>query len=201
MRGPPTLEVLGVPGSLRLHSFNRYLLKAAAARAPQGMSISVYEDLGAVPVFNEDLETAPGPEAVLRLRTAVARADALLIATPEYNQSLPGVVKNFIDWLSRSEPDVLAGKPVAILGATQGSWGTRLAQAAARQTLAACGALVMPLPHLYVAKAADKFDPKGNLVDEPTGAVLTQFLESFRLWIHAMHEPGSGKRPRCSPVQ
>jgi chromate reductase, NAD(P)H dehydrogenase (quinone) len=186
MRGPPTLEVLGVPGSLRRNSFNRYLLNAAAARAPQGMSISVYGDLGAVPVFNEDLETAPGPEAVLRLRTAVARADALLIATPEYNQSLPGVVKNFIDWLSRSEPDVLAGKPVAIFGATQGSWGTRLAQAAARQTLAACGALVMPLPHLYVAKAADKFDSMGNLVDEPTGALLTQFLESFRQWTHAM---------------
>jgi hypothetical protein len=94
MRGPPTLEVLGLPGSLRLHSLNRYLLTAAAARAPQGMSISVYDHLGAVPIFNEDLETAPGPEPVVRLRTAVARADALLIATPEYNQSLPGMVKN-----------------------------------------------------------------------------------------------------------
>jgi chromate reductase len=185
MRGRPTLEVLGLAGSLRLRSLNRYLLAAAAARAPQGMSISVYDDLGAVPMFNEDLETARGPEAVLRLRTAVARADALLIATPEYNQSLPAVVKNFIDWLSRSEPDVLAGKPVAIFGATQGSWGTRLAQAAIRQTLAACGALVMPLPQLYIARAADKVDSMGNLVDEPTGAALTQFLESFGQWIPA----------------
>jgi chromate reductase, NAD(P)H dehydrogenase (quinone) len=186
MRGPPTLQVLGIAGSLRAHSLNRNLLIAAAARAPQGMSISVYGGLDAVPMFNEDLEMAPGPEAVGRLRTAVAHADALLIATPEYNQSLPGVVKNFIDWLSRSEPDVLAGKPVAIFGATQGSWGTRLAQAAVRQTLAACGALVMPLPQLYVARAPDKFDSMGNLVDEPTGTALTQFLEAFSQWIHAM---------------
>jgi chromate reductase, NAD(P)H dehydrogenase (quinone) len=195
MSGASTFEVLGIPGSLRSQSFNGHLLKAAAARAPRGLSISVYRDLGSVPLFNEDLETGGGPEAVQRLRTAVAHADALLIATPEYNQSIPGVVKNFIDWLSRSEPDVLAGKPVAILGATQGSWGTRLAQAAVRQTLAACGALLMPLPHLYIARAADKFDADGQLVDEPTGASLTQFLESFGHWIQAMprHEPRERK--------
>jgi chromate reductase len=186
MSAASTFEVLGIPGSLRRQSFNRRLLKAAVARAPHGLSVSVYDDLGSVPLFNEDLEIGAGPEAVRRLRTAVVHADALLIATPEYNQSIPGVVKNFIDWLSRSEPDVLAGKPVAILGATAGSWGTRLAQAAARQTLAACGALLMPLPHLYIARAADKIDAEGHLVDEPTGASLTQFLESFRHWIHAM---------------
>jgi chromate reductase, NAD(P)H dehydrogenase (quinone) len=176
-------QVLAISGSLRRASFNTSLLRAMAARAPNGVSISVYEDLGAIPFFNEDLEANGGPEGVTRLRGAVARADAILIATPEYNQSMPGVVKNLVDWLSRSEPDVLAGKPLAIVGATAGSWGTRLAQAALRQTLTACGALIMPAPQVYLRGAGDLFDAEGSLTDEHTGAQLVSFLESFRQWI------------------
>lgn len=180
------IEVLAFAGSLRRASLNRALLKAAAARAPVGVSFSIYAELSSVPLFNEDLEVDGGPATVRRLRAAVARANALMIATPEYNQSMSGVVKNLIDWLSRGEPDVLSGKPAALLGATRGSWGTRLAQAAVRQTLTACGTVVMPAPQLYVASAADKLDAAGNVVDERTSALLAEFLESFKQWIHRM---------------
>jgi chromate reductase, NAD(P)H dehydrogenase (quinone) len=179
-------QVLAFSGSLRRASFNTSLLRAMAARAPKDISISIYPDLGAIPLFNEDLEADGGPESVTRIRTAIAKADAILIATPEYNQSLPGVVKNLVDWLSRSDPEVLAGKPVALVGATVGSWGTRLAQAALRQTLTACGALIMPAPQVYLRNAGTLFDLEGSLTDEPTGAQLTRFIESFRQWISAM---------------
>ncbi len=175
--------VLALSGSLRRDSHNRRLLNAARAYAEDVLSISIYDDLSAVPVFNEDLEADGGPSGVRSLGAAVARADALLIATPEYNQGIPGVVKNVIDWLSRGEPDLLAGKPVAILGATVGPWGTRLAQTGLRQALTACGALVMPTPQIYLRNAADAFDIDGNLIDEHTRASLTNFLTSFRRWI------------------
>jgi chromate reductase len=186
----PPFAVLSIAGSLRRNSFNRHLLNAAAARAPRDLSISIFAELGAVPLFNEDFESGGGPEPVQRLRDAVARADALLIATPEYNQSLPGVMKNIVDWLSRSEPDVLAGKPTAIFGATQGNWGTRLAQAALRQPLTACGALLMSAPQLYIGNVAGKIDGEGRLVDERTSASLAAFLESFTQWIRALRAQG-----------
>ena len=178
-----TFEALGIAGSLRRDSFNRRLLQAAAKLTPPGLSLPVYDDLGSVPLFNEDLEAGGQPEGVARLYAAVVRADGVLIATPEYNQSIPAVTKNVVDWLSRGDPDALAGKPIAIMGATPGAWGTRLSQAALRQTLAACGALVMPAPHLYVRSAAELFDPEGNLKDERTSASLKRFLESFERWI------------------
>jgi chromate reductase, NAD(P)H dehydrogenase (quinone) len=176
-------NVLALPGSLRRDSHNRRLLSSARAHARDAFSISIYDDLSTVPMFNEDLEADGGPGGVRRLGAAVACADALLIATPEYNQGIPGVVKNVLDWLSRGEPDPLAGKPVGILGATIGPWGTRLAQAALRQALTACGALVMPTPQIYLRHAADAFDSEGNLIDESTRAALTSFLASFRQWI------------------
>src|ERR687886_1113837 len=107
------------------------MLGAAAGCAPPAMSVELFDSLAAVPLFDEDLEqaTAGGPDAVRRLRARVAAADGLLIATPEYNQSMPGVLKNAIDWLSRPPDEMLARKPIAIIGASGGSWGTRLAQA------------------------------------------------------------------------
>lgn len=176
-------SVLALSGSLRRDSLNRRLLSSARAHAERELSISIYDDLSTVPVFNEDLEAGGGPSSVRRLGAALARADALLISTPEYNQGVPGVVKNLVDWLSRGEPDPLAGKPIAVLGATLGPWGTRLAQAGLRQTLTACGALVMPTPQIYLRNAADAFDGDGNLIDEHTRASLTRFLASFRQWI------------------
>ena len=111
-------KVLGVAASLRKGSINGHLLSALAERAPDGLVVAVHDDLQSIPVFSEDLEDDGGPDGVHRLRTAVARAEGLLIVTPEYNQAIPGVTKNLVDWMSRGEPKVLARKPVAIAGAT-----------------------------------------------------------------------------------
>ena len=165
-------HVLALPGSIRRASYNRLLLAAGAGCAPAGMTVSLFEDLSSIPPFSEDLEADEVlPAAVRRLRSEVESAGGLVIATPEYNQSIPGVLKNAIDWLSRSE-EVLAGKPVAVIGATAGRWGTRLAQAALRQVLHATGSLVMPGPAMYVPDAGRVFDSAGHLVDRPTREAL-----------------------------
>ncbi|MFP3943284.1 MAG: NADPH-dependent FMN reductase [Alphaproteobacteria bacterium] len=184
--GPRSLKVLAIPGSLRRQSFNRRLAYAAAAVAPSGLSVSIHEDLDSVPLFNEDLEAAGVPDGVAQLVAAVAQADGVLLATPEYNQSVPGVVKNMVDWLSRAEPAVLAAKPVGLMGATIGQWGTRLAQAALRQTLTACRALTMPAPQLYLRTSQELFDRNGLLTDARTAALLTDFMTSFKNWIEVM---------------
>jgi chromate reductase, NAD(P)H dehydrogenase (quinone) len=176
-------RVLAIAGSLRHGSFNRLLLRAAAEVAPQGMSIHSYDNLGAVPLFNADHEQPP-PDGVQQFRAAVAAADGILIATPEYNWSIPGVLKNAIDWLSRPLPDEpLIGKPVGIIGATTGSWGTRLSQAALRQVLCATESLVLPAPALFVRNAATVFDEAGHLTEESTRNLLRTLLQAFQQWI------------------
>jgi chromate reductase, NAD(P)H dehydrogenase (quinone) len=185
-------RVLGIAGSLRSGSYNRRLLSTAAECAPEGMSVRL-ADLAAIPLFDEDLEqaTGGGPEPVRRLREQVASADGLLIATPEYNQSIPGVLKNAVDWLSRPEPGAaLIGKPVAIIGASGGRWGTRLAQAALRQTLTAAESLVLPQPALYVREAARLFDEDGRLTHDPTREQLRQVLSAFARWIGLLRPHG-----------
>lgn len=125
------VKIATFAGSLRAGSLNRRLTTAASRIAPAGLEIDVFDDLAGVPLFNEDLEAArpDGPGAVQDLRRLVMGADGILIATPEYNQSIPGVMKNVVDWLSRPDGSaVLDGKPVAIMGATTGPWGTRYAQ-------------------------------------------------------------------------
>lgn len=163
------IRVLSIPGSLRRDSYNRSLLEAAAAMPPPGMAMTVYDALGNVPVFNEDLER-PTPRGVARLREAVASSDGLLIATPEYNQSVPGVVKNMIDWLSRSKGRAgLEGKPVAVTGVTTGPWGTRLAQTMVRQILISTQALVLSQPTLFLRDAEQLFNEDRTLSDDETG--------------------------------
>jgi chromate reductase len=180
------MNVLALSGSLRQGSFNRLLLQAAQELAPSTMRLEIGASFAAIPLFDEDLETAcaGGPEPVARLRRAIVAADGLLIATPEYNQSIPGVLKNAIDWLSRPAPqEVLAGKPVALIGASGGRWGTRLAQSALRQVLTATESIVMPAPALYAREAERLFDPQGKLVDEPTRTALKSVIEAFSNWI------------------
>jgi chromate reductase len=179
-------SVLAISGSLRRESLNRRLLAAAQENAPAGMSIRIFEELGAIPMFDEDFERAAegGPPAVRALRDAIAASDGLLISTPEYNQSIPGGLKNAIDWLSRPAPDeVLVRKPVAVIGASSGRWGTRLAQAALRQVLNATESLVMPQPMLFVSEAAPLFDAGGHLVDEATRRRLAAVLAALDAWI------------------
>jgi chromate reductase len=182
------LRVLCLAGSLRRASWNRHLLQAAASLAPAGIEAAVYDALAAVPLFDEDLEQAEpdGPAGVRALRAAIAAADGLLIATPEYNHALPGVLKNALDWLSRESPQgaVLVERPVAVLGASSGPWGTRLAQASLRQVLHTCGALVMPSPLLFMARAAEHFDAQSVLADDATRASLERFMAAFAAWIH-----------------
>lgn len=177
--------ILAIPGSLRKASFNRRLVDAAVELTPPGLAIEIYDELGMLPLFDEDLEAATdgGTEPVQRLRRRIAAADGLLIATPEYNQSIPGVLKNAIDWASRGADEVLAGKPVAVIGATPGRWGTRLAQAALRQTLAATEAVLLPRPMLFIADAASKFDRDGRLLDVATRDGLGAVLAAFARWI------------------
>ena len=184
------MKVLGIAGSLRQDSRNRLLLEAAARCAPAGLSIHVYQQLASIPPFNEDVERAPEglPAAVRDLRRLVSDADGLLIATPEYNQSIPGVLKNAIDWLSRETPDaILAGKPVAVVGASGGRWGTRLAQSALRQVLFATESRVLPAPALYLSQADRLFGPDGQLADRRTADQLRELLTSFAAWIRLAH--------------
>jgi chromate reductase len=176
------LSVLALPGSTRRGSYNRRLAAAAAEHARPGMTVEVYGELSSIPLFDEDVERDGLPAPVRRLRDQVAAASGLLIATPEYNHSIPGVLKNAIDWLSRT--DVLAGKPVAVIGVTTGRWGTRLAQAALRQVLGATGSLVLPGPALFAADAERLFDQKtGSLVDPATRTALASVVDAFAGWI------------------
>jgi chromate reductase len=174
-------HVLAIAGSLRRDSLNRRLAEAAADCAPDGVEVRVYRGLGELPPFNQDLETdafAAGP--VRELCEQVAAAQGLFIATPEYNHSIPGVLKNAIDWLSRpSSGEVLVGKPVAVVGASAGRWGTRLAQAALRQALFATESLVVTGPALYLAQTDAPFDSSGRLADEAARRALRQILQAL----------------------
>jgi len=174
------LKILAIAGSLRRDSFNRQLLHAARAMAPSDLHIGIEDGIGALPLFNEDIEQDMLHDSpVSALRARVDEADALLIATPEYNQSMPGVLKNAIDWLSRGAPDraVLTNKRIAVIGATAGRWGTRLAQAALRQTLFATDSIVLAAPALYLGGAEAVFDAEGKLRDEPTRESLAGVLK------------------------
>src|SRR5919204_5625745 len=162
------MRILGIAGSLRRGSHNRRLLRAAGAALPPGVVLVEWEGLAGLPAFDEDLEADP-PEAVLELFDAIEDADALLIATPEYNASLPGALKNAIDWASRPFPDnVLRDKPVAVIGASTGLFGAVWAQAEVRKTLKASGAHVVEA-ELPVGLADTAFAPDGRLTDPELG--------------------------------
>jgi chromate reductase len=153
------------------------------------MTVELYEALASIPGYDADLEhaTGSGPAPVRRLRRRVAAVDGLLIASPEYNHSMPGVLKNALDWLSRPAPEeVLARKPIALVGASSGPWGSRLAQAALRQVLYATGSHVLPAPALYLRDAGALFDGEGRLVDHGTRERLSEMLSAFGHWITAV---------------
>lgn len=147
------------------------------------MAITVYEDLASVPLFSEDLEVGDGPEPVCRFQREVGAADGLLIATPEYNQSVPGVLKNAVDWLSRPPERALENKPVALIGATPGPWGTRFAQSVLRHVFTATESLVLPHPALYLRDAGAAFDQAGQLADVRARQSLERLLAAFAEWI------------------
>ena len=152
----PAIRILGISGSLRRGSHNTSLLRAAARSLPSGVELDVFDGLADLPQYNADLDTQPEPAAVARLRCAIANADGVLIATPEFNGSIPGVLKNALDWASRPFPDSsLKGKPVAVVGASTGLFGAVWAQAETRKVLGIIGADVidgeLPVGQAHVA--------------------------------------------------
>jgi chromate reductase len=175
------IHVLGIPGSLRRGSYNRALLRAAGEMLPDGMTLEVF-DLLPIPLYNGDVEAEGMPEPVRQFRTRIAAADALLIATPEYNYSMPGVLKNAIDWASRAPDPPLDGKPVALMGASMGMMGTARSQAHLRLTCVNVNLLPMNRPEVFVAKAQDKIDASGKLTDEPTRAIVRKLLDGLVVW-------------------
>ena len=175
-----SLHVLGISGSLRRASYNTALLRAAAELVPPGVAQGVF-GLASLPLFNQDAEK-PFPEAVVELRTRLAQADALLIATPEYNNSISGALKNAIDWASRPPKQPLAGKPAAIMGVSTGNFGTVRAQLHLRQVLTHVGALPLGKPEVLVARAEQVFDAEGRLVDAAARGFLQDLLAALARW-------------------
>lgn len=169
------VEILGIPGSLRRDSYNRWLLLAAQQLAPEHVHLKLF-DLHDVPLYNADVEAEGDPPAVVDLKQAISAADGLLIATPEYNHSIPAVLKNALDWASRPPEEVLAGKPVALVGASPGGFGSARAQVALKPVLATAGSYLLPSPQLWVSGAASKFDQAGNLTDGKTQEQLPKVL-------------------------
>jgi chromate reductase len=170
------VRILGISGSLRRGSHNTSLLRAAAGMLAPGVELEIYDGLRWVPAYDPDLDTEPAHPAVARLRQAIASADGVLIATPEYNGSIPGVLKNALDWASRPFPDnSLRGKPVAVIGASTGLFGAIWAQAETRKVLGIIGADVID-HELPVGQSDTAFAQDGRLVDPEQRAVLADLV-------------------------
>ena len=176
------MRILAIPGSVRRDSHNARLLRYVAERAPEGVEIELYEGLKSIPPYDEDDDNELAPRPVAELREAIAGADALLFATPEYNGSVPGVLKNAIDWASRPRATTpLQNKPAAVVGASTGAFGAVWAQAELRKVLSTAGARVVQA-ELPVAKVHEAFDEFGNLrtdahdaqIDEVVAALIAE---------------------------
>jgi chromate reductase, NAD(P)H dehydrogenase (quinone) len=173
------MKILAVAGSLRPDSWNRRLLLAAAELLPADAELELYDGLKAVPPYDEPDDVQPAPPAVARFRDAIAGADALLFATPEYNSSVPGQLKNAIDWASRPlATNPLRNKPVAVVGASTGAFGAVWAQAELRKVLAATGARVVE-GEIALGHAPQRFDEQGRLLDENVREELAELVEAL----------------------
>jgi chromate reductase, NAD(P)H dehydrogenase (quinone) len=176
-------RIVAFAGSLRRGSFNRALIHAAAELAPDGMTVEPIE-IGELPFYNADVEAEGDPPSVAAFKAALRQADGILIATPEYNDGIPAVLTNAIDWGSRLPGrSPLIGKPVAVMGASPSQIGTARAQLHLRQLLGHVHARVLPPPELLVARAHERFDAGLRLKDEGTRKVLGDLLVRFGRWI------------------
>ena len=191
-------RIAAFAGSLRRKSFNRALIEAARELAPRGVSIEPIEIAG-LPFYNADVEAEGDPHSVAVFKAALKDADGVLIATPEYNDGIPGVLGNALDWGSRLPGRApLVGKPVAILGASPSQIGTARAQLHLRQILGHVQARVLPPPELLVAQANLRFDAGLRLADESTRRILGSLLERFSRWI--VRERAALEAEREQPV-
>jgi NAD(P)H-dependent FMN reductase len=178
-------RIVGIAGSLRKASFNAALLRAAVELVPEGSTVEI-ASLAGVPLYDGDVESQGIPDAVATLKERVATAGGLLLVTPEYNNSIPGVFKNAIDWMSRPSKDarrVFGNKPVAMMGATTGLGGTRLAQTAWLPVFRTLGTRPWFEKTIYLASAAQAFDPDGKLVDERIKKLVTEFMAGFAAFV------------------
>jgi chromate reductase len=175
------VRILGIAGSLRRGSYNQAALRAAKLLVPENSEIDLFQ-LDDIPMFNEDEEKRP-PSSILELKNRIRRADALLIVTPEYNYSIPGVLKNAIDWACRPYGEsAWSGKAAAIMGASLGAIGTARAQHHLRQILVALNLFTVNQPEVAIADAAHRFDENGNLIHEPTKQLIQELLKNLVDW-------------------
>jgi chromate reductase len=183
------MRVLAVSGSLRAASHNTALLRAAAALAPEGVEVELYQGLDLLPPYNEDRDTGEPPFEVARLRREIGDADAVLIATPEYNGTIPGQLKHAVDWASRpyGRDSSLWGKPVAVIGASVSDYGALWAQDHLRNALGIAGARVLD-DELPVGKAQNRFGPEGGLTDPETAERLAEIVAALVSHSHRLLE-------------
>ena len=183
------LRILGIAGSLRRQSYNRAALRAAAELAPEGATVDIFE-LDGIPGFSEDDEQRP-PEMVVELKRRIREADAVLFVTPEYNYSIPGVLKNAIDWASRPYGDsAWSGKPAAIMGASTGAIGTARAQYHLRQVMVFLNMFPVNQPEVMIGNASERFDAEGNLTDGATREFVGRLIQSLVEWTRRLRQQG-----------
>ncbi len=175
------IRLLGISGSLRKGSFNTMALKAAAGLVPAGTSLEIF-DISGFPLYNEDVKAQGFPEPVQKLREKIAQADGLVLATPEYNYSISGVLKNAIDWASRPPEQPFNDKAVAIMGASGGVLGTSRAQYHLRQMGIFLNMRFVNKPEVFIGGAAAKFDAAGNLTDEATKGLIKDLMAELVAW-------------------
>lgn len=182
------VRILGIAGSLRRQSYNRAALRAAIGLVPEGASIEIFE-IDGLPGFSEDEEQNP-PAKVLEMKKKIREADAILFVTPEYNYSVPGVLKNAIDWASRPYGDsAWSGKPAAIMGASIGAIGTARAQYHLRQMMVFLNMYPINQPEVMISNASKRFDSEGNLMDETTKDFIRQLLQNLVDWTRRIAQP------------
>ncbi len=175
------VNILAISGSLRSSSFNTAALRAAMELAPSGMSIELH-DIGDLPLYNDDVRAQGFPPPAQRLRERIKAADGVLFATPEYNYSVPGVLKNAIDWASRPPEQPFDGKPIAIMGTSPGVLGTARAQYHLRQCFVFLNGHVLNRPEVMIGGATGRFDAAGKLTDQATRDFLAAMLVAFKAW-------------------
>ncbi len=181
------MNILVLLGSLRNGSYNRMAMNSAEAVAPKEMQFE-FAEIGDLPLYNQDVENAGIPAPVVRLKDQIRKADGLLFVTPEYNYSMPGVLKNAIDWASRPpKENPFNGKPCAIMSASTGMGGGAKAQYHLRQSCVFINVIPMNRPEVIITKAMEKFDAEGTLTDEATKKIVTAFMQSFKEWVERFH--------------
>ncbi|MBA6413431.1 NAD(P)H-dependent oxidoreductase [Parahaliea sp. F7430] len=176
-----TLNVLGISGSLRRDSYNTAALRVARDNAPSDMNIE-FADLSEIPLYNQDLRDEKVPAAVTKLVEQIIAADALLFSTPEYNYSMPAVLKNAIDWVSREQPQPFAGKPAAIMSSSMSLLGGVRAQYDLRRSMVFLDVHCLNKPEVMIASAHERFDEQGRLTDEDTKAHINKMVVALGKW-------------------